>query len=82
VALLIIIKYIPNKKSAKASEASIKDLLKNPSYMLVVTVFGFVALVQFGFRMLYHNGSSFHKIKAALDGNLNKMWAMLTVWLG
>jgi len=52
VALLIIIKYIPNKKSAKASEASIKDLLKNPSYMLVVTVFGFVALVQFGFRML------------------------------
>lgn len=49
---MIIILYVPNKTSKKSSEASIKELFSNKSYMIVITIFGFVALVQFGFRML------------------------------
>lgn len=56
---------MPNKKSSKSSNESMKDLLTNKSYMIVITIFGFVALVQFGFRMLM---SQWFKLSQAKHG--------------
>lgn len=60
---------MPNKKSKKSSEASIKDLFSNSNYMIVITIFGLVALVQFGFRMLLSQWFKLPTEKSGLGWN-------------
>ena len=52
LALAMVVFCVPNKKSNKSSDASVTELFKNQSYMIIITIFGLVAVVQFGFRML------------------------------
>ena len=52
LALIMVYKYVPNKKSSNKSKVSTLSLLKNCDYLLALLIFGLVAFVQFGFRMV------------------------------